>query len=290
MKQRLTLGTWMNDVPRIRSCLLVNDNRRFVRLMWVSRMRRIAVRRMALRWILNNRTVIGIVVGRRRSILLVSGVDGFRLINRRLILRRIDCDAAGRDLRLRRSRRDIRHVVLVNSGRVVRRCFLNRQRRIIVRLVNRWRLICVVICASFVSFRLVKHRRILRWIAVGIVMQAVWLGYFVSVRPNSCGYFRFRLRQNVIGELNILEGGGTRRVLHANDLIVVDIFRNGHHLIVDRTCLGNVSLRIRYRCGRNSARSGLGDKMLIVRWCRRNRAARLSIQSVVVVRDVALGC
>lgn len=249
-------------------------------------MRWMSVRWMSVRWVMINRPiVVGIAVGGWRAILLVSRINRFRFINRRLILWRIDRDTAWRHLLLRWSWRRICHVVLINGRCVLRGWhFLNRQRWI---AINRWRLICVVIGASLISLRLVEHRRVPRWITVGIA--AVWLGYFVCVRADGRCHFRFRLGQNIVRQMHVVEGARSRRVFNSDDFIVIDIFRHRDHFIVNGTCLCDVSFSIS-RSGRNRTSSRLGDIMLIVvNWRWRNCAARFAIQTVIGVRNIALG-
>lgn len=110
-------------------------------------------------------------------------------------------------------------------------------------------------------------------------------GYFVGVCTNCGGHLRLRLRKDVIGEGDVLlEGAWAGGVFHANDLIVVYIFRNGHHLVVDGTSLGNVSLGVCDGRGRNSASSRFSDIVLVaVDWRRRDCTARLSIQSIIII-------
>lgn len=268
MKKRLTLRAWMNDISSVGRSLLINNNRWLVR--HPARMRL-----MTVTWIIVWRSMIWIVVGSWRAVLLVGSVHRFRLINSR-VLRRIHCDAAGWNLRLTRC--CVCYVILVSCCRIVRWSFLNRQRWVAVR-VNRWRLVRVIVGTSFIALCFVEHGGIFRWIAVGI-WSAMWFGYFVGVRPDCGGHLRFRLRKDVIGEGHVLlERTWAGGVFHANDLIVVYIFRNGHHLVVDCTSLGNVSLGVCDGRRRNSASSRFSDIVLVavVDWRRRDCTARLSI-------------
>lgn len=183
----------------------------------------------------------------------------------------------------------IRDIILVDSGCVVWRRLLNRERRILIG-VNRWRLIgWVKVAASFVAFRFVEHRSVFWRIPVDI--GTIGFGDFISVSPDSCRDLCLRLGQNIVRKLHIVKGTRAGGVFNTHDLIIIHILRNGHHFIVHRTCFGNVSLGVCHRCGRNSASSRLGDKVLVVvNGRRRNRSARLSIQSIIVIRNVALRC
>lgn len=91
--------------------------------------------------------------------------------------------------------------------------------------------------------------------------------------------------------MNILKGAWAGRVLDANDFIVINAFRNGRHFFVDRACFGNVTFSIFNGRGRNCASSCFGYILLrSVSRSRWNCSTRLSIQSVFVIRNVALCC
>lgn len=126
MKQRLSLRAWMYDISSIGRSLLINDNRWLARHpVWIGRMAVSWIGRMAVTWIIIWRPMIRIVVGSWRAVLLIGSVHRFRLINSR-VLRRINCDTAGWNLRLTRC--CVCYVILVSCGRIVRRSFLNQQR------------------------------------------------------------------------------------------------------------------------------------------------------------------
>lgn len=234
---------------------------------------------------MGNWTVIWVVVRRWRAILLISCVDCLRFIN---------CCALWRNLWL--SRRCIGVVVgdvaLIDRCGVVWGSLLDWERREAVVRIDRWRLTSIgVVGTAFVPLRLVEHGRVLGWVTIRVCVDDISFRDFVSVRSDSGRDLCFGLGQNIVWQLNVTKCAWTCWVLHTDDLVVVYIFRNRNNLVVvDCTCLSNVSFGVRYRRGWNSASSRLSDIMLTVdgRWW--DCATRLSIQSIIVIRDVTLCC
>lgn len=164
------------------------------------------------------------------------------------------------------------------------RSFLNRQRRVVVG-VNRWRLTLVVISASFVTLGFVEHCIVFRCIVIGERIRTV-VRNFIRVRSNSCCDFRLRFWKNIVGERDVLlKYTWPSWVFHANNLVVIDAFGNSH-LIIDGS--SDVAFGVGYR--RDRLRSRFSDIMLIVGWRRWNCTPRLSVHSIIIIRNVALRC
>lgn len=151
----------------------------------------------------------------------------------------------------------------------------------------------VVVGAPFVPLCFVEHRSVLRWISIGERVGAV-VGNLVGVRTDSCRHFRLRLRKDIVGKRDVLlQCTRTGRVLNTDDLVVVHAMvhalRNGRHIIVDGSRLSDIPLGVGYRRGRDCSSSRFSDIMLVVGWRRRNRTPGLSVQSIIVIRDIAFG-